>query len=159
MLERDTAGGARAAAGRAGGKLLLRLAAPGVGCAAGCDVAHLHLPRSIELDAALLPRSRSVLVGRGDGCDVQLDALQHPGMLSRQHCRLSCKLVAATDSGGRPTVCWQVEDLGSQNGTVVNGHTLRKKTPIAALADGDTLRFGVARGEHVSDACYEVHLM
>ena len=96
-------------------------------------------------------------MGRGDGCAVQLDSVRHPSMLSRRHCRLLYRREGggAGDGGGAG---WQVEDLGSQNGTVLNGCKLRRSASVAALADGDTLVLGVAQGERASDARYEVVL-
>ncbi|MFM7149688.1 MAG: FHA domain-containing protein [Gemmataceae bacterium] len=64
-----------------------------------------------------------VVVGRHTEVDVRLS---HPEV-SRQHCRL--RFVE-----GR----WQVEDLGSLNGTEVNG----AKVSLTYLAEGDRLRIG-----------------
>jgi len=61
-----------------------------------------------------------VLVGRAPVCDVRLD--DH--MVSGRHCLLSFDGNA-----------WEVEDLGSKNGTAVNDHRVKR----AVLHPGDTL--------------------
>eukprot|EP00966_Prymnesium_polylepis_P017560 404753-Prymnesium_polylepis.1 len=109
------------------------------------------MPRAISLDASALV-APVLVFGRSESCDLQLDSMQYPGMLSRQHSRLT--YTGAAGIGGM----WQVEDLSSQNGTAVNGRKLRKKAPVATLADGDVVCFGVCKGERVSDACYTVSL-
>ncbi len=63
----------------------------------------------------------SVQIGRGSHNDITL----LDDNVSRNHARLS-----QTENG------WQVEDLGSANGTRVNGETITSVTPIA---EGDTL--------------------
>ena len=49
------------------------------------------------------------IIGRHPGCDIVVDS----GSVSRQHAAIEMK------DGG-----WCVEDLGSRNGTIVNGETL-----------------------------------
>jgi hypothetical protein len=66
----------------------------------------------------------SVLIGRTTECDVVL----YDNGISRRHCRIFSE-------GGRH----YVEDMGSSNGTKVNGATISKKT---ALADGDQVTLG-----------------
>jgi|HubBroStandDraft_6_1064221.scaffolds.fasta_scaffold340184_1 pSer/pThr/pTyr-binding forkhead associated (FHA) protein len=61
-----------------------------------------------------------ILVGRAPVCDVHLD--DH--MVSSRHCLLSFDGTA-----------WEVEDLGSKNGTAVNNVRVKK----AVLHPGDTL--------------------
>lgn len=74
-------------------------------------------------DIDLSDRSGTVLVGRGAGCDVSMDA----PTVSDQHALL------------RPTeVGWEVEDLGSRNGTFRNGQRL---TVAATLQHGDYISF------------------
>ncbi len=70
-----------------------------------------------------LSPSQSLVVGRDAECEVVVDA--HG--VSRRHARLSW-----------PSEGPLVEDLGSTNGTIVNG----RKSARAALAPGDTLRLG-----------------
>ena len=62
------------------------------------------------------------------GRTARADFIVNAPLVSRIHCRLS-----ADASGGL-----QVEDLGSTNGTLVNG----KRVDRAALKDGDTLGVG-----------------
>jgi len=81
--------------------------------------------------------SEQMLIGRATGCDLRLNDLT----VSRRHCLL--------DSGGE--TIW-VEDLGSLNGTYLNGQRLGARTangdsaPPAArhreLHDGDKLQVG-----------------
>ena len=52
--------------------------------------------------------------------------------ISRQHAR-----IARTDQGE-----WAIEDLGSRNGTFVNGHRIDKRELLAA---GDAIEVGAAR--------------
>ena len=70
---------------------------------------------------------REIVIGRDPSCDLPCD---HP-MLSRRHCRI----------GGPTDAARYVEDLGSTNGTFVNG---RRLTPRVAhpLRAGDTLMCG-----------------
>ena len=69
--------------------------------------------------AALAGRSFTLdgetTIGRGAGCGVSIDDAH----VSKLHARLS--------PGGRG---WVLEDLGSTNGTVVDGRTIDRPTPI-----------------------------
>ena len=86
--------------------------------AASAEVGRLLLP-----DGRSIPVTDALVVGRGADVDLRLvDAA-----VSRRHARLS-----VTDA----TV--MLEDLGSTNGTFVNG----RKVDAAALRDGDRLTFG-----------------
>ena len=71
----------------------------------------------------MLPRSLKT-VGRAPRADFIVDA----PLVSRLHCRLS---MDGND-------CLDVEDLGSTNGTFVNGRKVRR----SALRAGDTLKVG-----------------
>ena len=66
-----------------------------------------------------------VVVGRSRECDVRLD----DGNVSRRHAELQ----RGDDSG------WTIVDLGSTNGTEVNGRRITRRTP---LADGDRIVIG-----------------
>ena len=68
--------------------------------------------------------ARGVLIGRGNECDVRLDA----EAVSRRHAR-----IYYTPEG------WRVEDLGSTNGTWVNDFPVQG---VAALDDRDLIRCG-----------------
>ena len=73
--------------------------------------------------------ARSVIViGRGQDCDIILDEHQ----VSRHHARLQ-----QTPQG------WMLLDLGSTNGTQVNGQQLRAHEPYA-LQPGDRVALGTA---------------
>ena len=71
----------------------------------------------------MLPRSLKT-IGRAPRADFIVDA----PLVSRLHCRLS---MDGND-------CLDVEDLGSTNGTFVNGRKVRR----APLRAGDTLKVG-----------------
>lgn len=85
-------------------------------------------PVATPIDIVLRDRSR-VRLGRGAEADVVLHA---PG-ISRAHADL------VRQAGG-----WAVTDLGSTNGTYVNGQTVRASCPLRL---GDTLRIGAYRFE------------
>jgi len=69
-----------------------------------------------------LPRGNSVTIGRGDTCHIQLD----DELISREHCRLQIT---------RDIV--RVVDLGSRNGTFVNGARVQQPT---RLRHGDRIK-------------------
>jgi len=74
-----------------------------------------------------IPLAGRLLLGRGSAADLQLV----DGKVSREHCRIEA-------SGTRP----MIEDLGSHNGTYVNGERIERPTPLAEgdeIAVGDTL--------------------
>ena len=66
----------------------------------------------------------AVIVGRGATCQITID----DPMLSRRHARLDLR-------GSEP----EIEDLGSRNGTQLDGSPLRGR---AVLRDGDRIRLG-----------------
>ena len=70
--------------------------------------------RDVELDAA------RIVFGRLPECDVRLES---PGV-SREHAELE-----------RTRAGWRLRDLGSRNGTLLNGD----KIDDAPLAEGDTI--------------------
>lgn len=69
-------------------------------------------------------KRQKLLIGRAEECDVRPLSEE----VSRRHCEI-------VHGGGQVTV----EDLGSRNGTFVNGRKIEVKT---TLADGDILRIG-----------------
>ena len=101
----------------------------------------MHLPRTIRLPT---DGDGMLVLGRAAECDVQLDSLQHLTMVSRRHCRIGAKR-------GVPNT-WTVEDLGSANGTAVNGRRLCSSKRVR-VAQGDLIVIG-SRG--VSEAVYRV---
>ena len=120
----------------------LQLADGVTGCDADCDKDHLHTPRVVNLHGA--PGETRLVLGRGVGCDVQLDSQLYPQMVSREHCALICD----DDSH------WWVEELRSQNGTAVNSQKLRKKQPRQRLRVGDELHIGCTHGPCISEIVY-----
>lgn len=120
----------------------LKLADGVTGCDADCVTDHLHTPRVVNLRGA--PGETRLVLGRGVGCDVQLDSQLYPQMVSREHCALVC------DDAGH----WWVEELRSQNGTAVNLQKLRQKQPRRRLCTGDELHLGCTRGPCVSEVRY-----
>jgi pSer/pThr/pTyr-binding forkhead associated (FHA) protein len=98
------------------------------------------------------------VIGRGDDCDIQLTAGSNLLGISRHHC------VLAYDP---PSI--RVRDLGSRNGTFVNGESIgQRKSPDPAvddmsdfmdfeLGDGDEIRIGTFKFQvHVQDGS-ELH--
>ncbi len=77
---------------------------------------------SIDLSAA-----RTLLIGRTPGNDVIVD---HP-LISRRHAQIDCS-----------SSHWTVTDLGSTNGTYVNGRRVREPMPLAI---GDVVDLGACR--------------
>jgi predicted component of type VI protein secretion system len=69
------------------------------------------------------PLDGPLTIGRSPECQVSVKDI----LLSRRHCRIE-------QVDGR----WYVEDLGSKNGTVINGETVMRH----ALQDGQTIRIG-----------------
>lgn len=78
------------------------------------------------------------LIGRDDGADLLLPNVS----VSRRHARIGL-------TGGE----WVVEDLGSQNGIIVNGKKARRHT----LSDRDTLKIGKFTCIFYADAYAQLH--
>ncbi len=74
-----------------------------------------------------LDRNRSLTIGRDESCDIHLPDRQ----VSRRHARIFW--------GGDQ---YLVEDLGSKNGTHVNGQEVQPNTPCT-LQDGDELQIAL----------------
>ena len=103
---------------------------------------HLRLAGDSQQGVPLriaLDRSPS-MVGRNDrgGADILLVDPREPHLISQQHAvfRFVCPVASPGHAGG----WWEVCDLGSLNGTVVNGVQHRKT--CARLAEGDKIVFG-----------------
>lgn len=79
-----------------------------------------------ETEACVLREQDTVVVGRGRECHIRIRDVQ----VSRLHCQLTWR-------GDR----WQIEDLGSNNGTYVNG----QPTTTCNLKNGDQIRIGSTR--------------
>lgn len=76
-----------------------------------------------EIGRRRLEPSEPLTVGRSGDCDVCL----HDILLSRRHCRIE-----STPQG------WTVSDLGSKNGTLIDGQRVTRHV----LKDGETFRAG-----------------
>jgi pSer/pThr/pTyr-binding forkhead associated (FHA) protein len=93
------------------------------------------MPRSLstgsgspeQLVETSLQKRDSIVIGRGSECDVVI----HDMKASRQHCKLSRQ-----DTG------FLLEDLGSRNGTLVNGQRITQPVLLTAnhtFQIGDTM--------------------
>ena len=89
-----------------------------------------------------IPLAGRMTLGRGATADLQLV----DGKVSRDHCRIDATGVRA-----------MIEDLGSQNGTYVNGEAIVRPTPIAEgdeIMVGDTLLLVAGDQIEVANARY-----
>jgi pSer/pThr/pTyr-binding forkhead associated (FHA) protein len=84
----------------------------------------MEVSSSPGLKREILVAKDEFLIGRGADCDLRLQDTA----ISRHHCLLRVRSAEVT-----------VNDLGSSNGTFVNGHRLRSTVP---LHDGDELGVG-----------------
>jgi hypothetical protein len=94
---------------------------------ASSDSAALGQARLTDLNAGrsyALSRT-SMVLGREEGCDIVLDDAN----ISRRHAQLSQDVVGT----------WKLADLGSTNGTQLNGKTITN----ALLRDGDQITLGM----------------
>ena len=89
----------------------------------GGAVARLVVPDGVLAGSSFAVRPEGTEIGHGPDSDVFLD----DPTVSRSHARLR-----------RPRGRYVVEDLGSLNGTYLNGNRVER----APLADGDTLQIG-----------------
>ncbi|CAJ1455513.1 unnamed protein product [Effrenium voratum] len=81
------------------------------------------------------------VIGRGDACDVILDSMMTPQMISRCHA-----LILLEDD-----LC-TVEDQSSLNGVHVNGERINGKQ---VLRTGDLVTFGVPSSQPEFDYIFE----
>jgi DNA-binding NtrC family response regulator/pSer/pThr/pTyr-binding forkhead associated (FHA) protein len=89
-----------------------------------------------------IPLTGRLVLGRGPSADVQL----LDDKVSREHCRIEVTPARA-----------MIEDLGSQNGTYVNGEAVTRPTPLAAgdeIAVGDSLLLVAGDDLAVANARY-----
>ncbi len=109
-----------------------------------CPTVTLHGVRDpLHRSVARLAAPGSYVLGRASDCDVRVPADGNTRLVSRRHCQIEI-----TESGVF------VYDLGSRNGTFVNGSSIGKRPadraadespdlgPGYPLADGDELRLG-----------------
>jgi hypothetical protein len=83
---------------------------------------------TLTVDGRVVPlASDRVVIGRSRECDIRID----DGNVSRRHAELSRSEDASTG--------WAVVDLGSTNGTEVNGRRIGRLTPLEA---GDRIAIG-----------------
>ncbi len=80
----------------------------------------------LEYRGTVFPLEAGVVLGRGSQCSLRLQDID----ASRRHARAWCQ--------GEKVM---VQDLGSRNGTYLNGRPVDSQSPIT-LADGDVLRIG-----------------
>ncbi|OFW67527.1 MAG: hypothetical protein A2Z12_00455 [Actinobacteria bacterium RBG_16_68_21] len=95
-----------------------------VGRPAGVALPKLAIISPEPLAGRTIEVRRSIVVGRGEAADVALE----DGFASERHARF--ENVAGM---------LFVDDLGSTNGTLVNGERIEQRTPLEA---GDTVRIG-----------------
>ncbi|AFY77197.1 putative membrane protein [Pleurocapsa sp. PCC 7327] len=81
-----------------------------------------------------LSGSQSIVIGRESDCQVILDSTHYQGV-SRRHAKIS---PAGFGSLSEPT-SWQICDLGSSNGTYINGQRLYQCQTLKA---GDLIKLG-----------------
>ena len=97
---------------------------------------HLHLIKDNEISETFPLEDGEAFLGREEHCEIRVG---FPGV-SRRHLRL---LTVMGDTF--------VEDLGSRNGTYVNGRLARK----CALNDGDVLQIGQVEFRYEKDSANE----
>jgi two-component system cell cycle response regulator len=95
----------------------------------GTKHATLIVLQGTALGTSIPLNKHSLIIGRGSDCDLRVD----DNLASRQH---AC--VQKTELPERDPV-YNVEDLGSTNGTFVNGKVTESSHP---LVDGDKIRVG-----------------
>jgi pSer/pThr/pTyr-binding forkhead associated (FHA) protein len=100
---------------------------------------HISGTRATQVDVVTIGPHRELVLGRASSAAVRFDP-RGDDAVGRHHARIIC-------DGTKPT-CFTLVDLGSRNGTYVNGH--RVDRPVS-LGPGDVLRLG-ARGPEVSVA-------
>ena len=83
-----------------------------------------------------------VVVGRREDCDLRIPL----GEVSRKHCRF----VKDGDA-------LRVEDLGSSNGTFINGQKLFPDMPAPVQDSAGTITNQPARVAALEQACYQCH--
>ncbi len=98
----------------------------------------LHLMKDDRIDQSFPLGNGEAVLGRDEQCDIRLTN----NGISRQHLRL---LTVMGDTF--------IEDLGSRNGTYVNGRLASK----CALNDGDVLQVGTVELCFETDPANEVH--
>lgn len=113
--------------------------------ACGC-IAHLtrspRCTRPGELQPSLVHVQDHMNIGRAETCDLVIDSMRAPQMISRCHALLQ----------RRGDTFW-LTDHCSLNGMLVNGQRVRGRL---ALTDGDEITFGVPHEEPELDYIFEL---
>ncbi len=101
------------------------------------------LPNGLaSLEFYPLPFDSEVKIGRDHSCHIALDSRVHTGV-SRRHAKVT--------QDESQSSCWQIEDLGSSNGTYVNG----ERVEIArALREGDRISLGLQGPKFVFETIF-----
>lgn len=93
-------------------------------------IRHLSGSRATEVDVIPLGGHRELILGRAPSAAVRFDP-RADGLVGRHHARIAW-------SAAEPP-CFEISDLGSRNGTFVNGARILAPTPLIA---GDVVRLG-----------------
>jgi len=113
--------------------------------ACGC-VAHLtrspRCTRPGEFQPSVVHLKEHMIIGRAEACDLIIDSMRAPQMISRCHALLQRK----------DNIFW-LTDHCSLNGMLVNGQRVRGRL---ALTDGDEITFGVPHEEPELDYVFEL---
>lgn len=83
------------------------------------------------LDPYFLPPNQTITIGRDPSCQLILDPNNYT-VVSRRHAKV-------TPINTRGSIAWQLEDLGSANGTYLNGRRLESPQIIQS---GDRIKLG-----------------
>ena len=89
--------------------------------------------------------SLETVIGRGDGCGLQLVDEK----ASRRHCSIKRHDGDTLGGTGIPAAQHVLADMGSSNGTMLNGGICREDT---ILNDGDTIGVGTSRLAFLRDS-------
>ena len=85
------------------------------------------------------------VIGRGDGCDLQLVDEK----ASRRHCCVQKRDGGTLGGTGIPTSQHILMDLGSSNGTTIDGQSFQNEVP---LTDGNTIGVGTSRAIFLNES-------
>ncbi|NJL87214.1 MAG: PrsW family intramembrane metalloprotease [Leptolyngbyaceae cyanobacterium SM1_1_3] len=91
----------------------------------------------------MLSGSQPIIVGRDPSCHIVLGSAEYQGV-SRQHLEISPSLSPTAGA-----VVWQIRDLGSSNGTYLNGQKIQE---VRILQTQDQIRLGL-RGPTFAFEC------
>lgn len=105
---------------------------------------HISGTRASEVDVIAIGSHRELILGRASSAAVRFDA-RGDGGVGRQHARIAW--------GDDQPTAFSLVDLGSRNGTFVNGHRVLEHV---SLAPGDVVRLGKSGPEFQVDWELEV---